>query len=106
MKDRYTSDGKEKSSSLTSGGPRKNTDNMKAVFSAIKEEREYQDIRWGTLEENPHEIAAYVLFIEQYVSVARTLLTKGNNDSQVLDAVRKIAALGVACMEEHGVVRR
>ena len=70
------------------------------VFSAIDGERDYQDTKWG--KPHPHEIASFVLFMRGYHNkvVMRASTESGWNGA--LDELRKVATLGVACMEQHG----
>ena len=88
------------------------------VYQAVDGERDYQR-KWDTAESTgQHEPAAFVLFMEEYLSEARRLEStceKGNNRPAFegeahhegsLDFVRKVVALGVACMEQHGAPRR
>ena len=77
------------------------------VYKAIDEERDYQDTRW---QDSPsgghHETAAYLTYIQHYVAVAFEEITKSDDDSIALSTLRKIVALGVACMEDNGVQYR
>lgn len=73
------------------------------VFEAITGEREYQNKKWG---DPPHEVAAYILYMEHHLSKARRLSSEQRGDENSLDELRKVVTLGVACMEQHGVVWR
>lgn len=75
------------------------------VFAAVSAERDHQDSRWRDSEKSEME---YVLMIEQYAAEARAALTHPTDDngSTPGDCIRKITALGVACMEENGIVER
>lgn len=83
------------------------------VYEAVDGERTYQT-KWDTAEsQGLHEPAAFILFMEEYLSEARKLEStreNGNNgrflEEGSLDFVRKVTALGVACMEQHGAPRR
>ncbi len=84
------------------------------VYEAIDGERAYQK-KWDTAESKGlHEVGAFILFMEHYLSEARKLestLENGGNDSRLqsegsLDFVRKVTALGVACMEQNGAPAR
>ena len=82
------------------------------VYEAIDSERAYQG-KWDSCESGGlHETAAFILFMEEYLAAARRLestledggnLTRGEGS---LDFVRKVTALGVACMEQHGAPLR
>lgn len=80
------------------------------VYGAIDTERAYQE-KWDTAESSgKHETGAFILFMEEYLSEARRLestLESGGNTPEhegetALDFVRKVTALGVACMEQNG----
>lgn len=83
------------------------------VYEAIDGERTYQT-KWNTAESRgKHEVGAFILFMEEYLSQARrlesTLDGGGNAPSDCegsLDFVRKVTALGVACMEQNGAPKR
>lgn len=76
------------------------------IFETIERERAYQDAKWGTLEQHPHEIAAWVLYIEHHLVKARERASTESGGRGALDELRKVAALCFACMEQHGVVER
>lgn len=72
------------------------------VIDAIVDERIYQDAKWHDW----HDAAAFLTFIHHYVIRGMAEATKDNNPIPVMDTMRKIAALALACMEQNGVVRR
>ncbi len=80
------------------------------VYDAIDSERAYQDSRWnGDTTEScgKHTATEFILYMEHYLAKARALAsTTVEGDPEVLDAVRKVTALGVACMEGNGAPRR
>lgn len=82
------------------------------VYAAIDLEREYQEIKWNpdnTSSGGKHEVGSYILFMEDYLQEARSKISrKGDPEAsyEALDVLRKVVALGVACMEQHGVVFR
>ena len=87
----------------------------KEVYEAIDGEREYQGAVWNaktTSSEGQHETAAFILYMEEYLTRARKLsstLAEGatdENGEEALDFVRKVTALGVACMEQNGAPTR
>ncbi len=93
-------------------------DDLRAeVYEAIDGEREYQK-KWDTAESSgKHETGAFILFMEYYLQEARRLesiLEDGGNSLKQkslgaegsLDFVRKVTALGVACMEQNGIPER
>lgn len=85
------------------------------VYAAIDTERTYQDAlakasaeRFGT-SFGHHEIPSYLLFMQQYLDLATARASmdwSGDCYIETLKIIRKIVALGVACMEEHGAIDR
>lgn len=80
----------------------------KEVYNAIDTERTYQDAKWGhTLSGNrsgngDRSVDEFALYIEGYARDLANFCSHFANDNQKLEVVRKIAGLGVACMEQHG----
>lgn len=91
------------------------------VFGAIESERAYQNERWGrTASElgpaeghqaghNPHSVTEWLVYMKHYAEEGLKVATT-NNDPEAsrlaLEFARKVAALGVVCMEQHGAPRR
>ena len=74
------------------------------VYNAIDGERRYQHARWGPGFHTPTE---FILYMEEYLVKARTLVTSGASGGlQAMHAIRKVTALGVAALEQHGAPRR
>jgi hypothetical protein len=83
------------------------------VYDAIDSERDYQESRWSGSASGPdpraHELDAWVAYIAAYT--ARLLDKSAGWDTpeekiEVLNFVRKVAALCVVAMEYHGAPRR
>jgi hypothetical protein len=83
-----------------------------AVYSIIDGERNYQDSRWGTTASSgrpgagERSIDEFILYISGYANDAVNVASHFGDPQKKLDAVRKVAALCVACMEQHGAPRR
>lgn len=83
-----------------------------AVYEAIDSERDYQVQRWGG--DHYRTVGEYLVYIQDYVREAMTAATRepdnpqgwGNVSDNTRDLVRKITALGVACMEHNGAPLR
>lgn len=82
------------------------------VIELIKEEREYQDLRWGSgissCDDN-HSTLEWLVFIEDYVNEAKHILSRNCDDQSTelsKHIMRKIAALAVAAMENNGSLPR
>jgi hypothetical protein len=87
------------------------------VYAALDSERDYQDSRWGaTLSANrvpgpgqeggDRSLDEFVLYMKGYVDDAVAKASHFVDKVAVLDIIRKVTALGVACMEQHGAPRR
>jgi len=97
--------------------------NREEVFRAIDSERAYQDSLWsnpdGSETPNPLEVGEFLLLIEEYASKARAIWVNepkklaGDRDGKrhycevdALEFLRKIAAIAVNGMEQHGAPQR
>lgn len=76
------------------------------VFAAIESERDYQDRKWGTPSEHPHEVGGYLTLMQVHLRRAREAWAGANSDTEALESLRKVLALGVACAEQHGIRAR
>lgn len=76
---------------------------LSQVYSAITEEREYQDKRWLG---HKHSNTEFLVYIDHYVKQAFSAVSTQDGEQATLGALRKIAALAVAAMEENGIERR
>lgn len=76
------------------------------VLSAVHDERVFQNRKWGTISERPHEVGGYLTIMRKLLSDAEAAWSSSRGDTQALDEVRKIVAVGIACMEQHGPVPR
>jgi len=83
-----------------------NAPGITAVFGVIVDERQFQDKRWGTIQEHPHEVGSWILLMESLLVDARDAWCGNRGDAGALDEIRKVVAVGVACQEQHGVVHR
>lgn len=77
---------------------------IKEVFTAIESERDYQDDKWGL--EDTHSLEEWVLYMEDYLSKARSALVDAEDDVEALENIRKVAGLAVAAMQDHGAPQR
>lgn len=75
------------------------------VYKVIDGERDYQEKRWARPAHN-HSNTEYLVYIQHYVNQAFTAVSTQDGDQATLSALRKIAALAVAAMEENGVEAR
>lgn len=68
------------------------------VYQAIDSERDYQDVKWPG---HKHEVGAYITMLDVYVANAKESWIENRGDYAALEEIRKVAALAVACMEQH-----
>lgn len=81
------------------------------VYNRIDTERQYQDLRWTPRraangvrdEEKPP--AEWINYMEFHLNEAKRAVYE-LNDEEALAQVRKVAALGVRCLELHGCPER
>jgi len=79
------------------------------VYEALDSERAYQAakaLRAGKGGEAVHSPEEFIVYMEDYLREAKTQLSRSwTPDGQVpeaMDTMRKVVALGVACMEQNG----
>jgi len=83
------------------------------VYAALDGERDYQDAKGAA----NHGVAPskaleqYLYYMEYYLRLLNTQITTfwgptANEDSGALESLRKLTALGVAAMEDHGAPMR
>lgn len=77
------------------------------VYEAIDGERDYQD-RLGPdrTDGHRHTVGDYLVLLDHYVTKAGDAWVSSAGDASALDQIRKIAAIAVHCMEDHGTVKR
>lgn len=93
--------------------------NRQEVYEAIDSERNYQDDRWGpylSAERDPlpeHGMPAgwrsldeFVMYMQGYMNDLVHAASHSADKIEALNIVRKVTALGVRCMEQHGAPRR
>ena len=87
------------------------------VYKAIDSEREYQDRRWGNTMSGDrvpgcHEqggdrtVDEFILYIAGYTNDLVENASHFADTDVKLDIIRKVTALGVAAMEQHGAPLR
>jgi hypothetical protein len=78
------------------------------VYAAVDSERAYQQEVWGDRFRQPE---VWCLVMEDYIAEARAQAARTDFHNplalaEYLATVRKVTALGVACMEAHGALKR
>jgi hypothetical protein len=83
------------------------------VYSALDSERAYQDAKGVEASGVPHqhELEAFALYMDDYMAEFKNQLSRiwtsdGRAPTEALHTLRKITALGVAAMEQHGALVR
>jgi len=85
-----------------------------AAYRAIDSERDYQDnLKRGRTEfptdgtrSVKHSVGDFVTMMQFYQSELVEAWTKNPGDAPALETMRKIGAIAVNCMEQHGALRR
>ena len=84
----------------------------KDVYELIDGEREYQEALWGeTLSGNrpgdgERSIDEFSLYLVGYADDLLKSASHFSSSHEKLSIIRKLAALAVACMEQHGAPQR
>lgn len=77
------------------------------VYDAIDSERDYQLVRWGIKgEDAKHSVGDFLTYMDDYLNEAKHRASREDGNSGALEVLRKVVALGVACMEQHGAPKR
>lgn len=82
------------------------------VFGALDSERAYQAHRWNehtTTSGGHHSFSEWLAYMDYYIGLAKKeLATRARQEAypDVAHIMRKITAMGVAAMEEHGAPKR
>jgi hypothetical protein len=76
------------------------------VLSAVHDERVFQNRKWGSVTEHPHEVGGYLTIMRKLLTDAEVAWASSRGDEGSLDEIRKVVAVGIACLEQHGAVIR
>ena len=76
------------------------------IYEAIDSERYYQDCKWGTVKEHPHEVGGWLAIMRKLLTDAEAAWASSGGDYKALLELRKVLAVGVACAEQHGLPGR
>jgi len=74
---------------------------LQEVFDRIRQEREYQDQRWGTIEHNPHPISGWYRILAGKLT-ALTYYAFAGDLEKARGILTEIAATCCAALEQHG----
>ena len=100
----YTSDGHSTTYQNWVPAPLGITRDIDSVIDAVLSERQFQDRKWGNVDEHGHTLGEWLLIAEAELAEAKNALIKGGEgrDSLRSEIVQTIAVL-FACLEQHGV---
>lgn len=79
------------------------------VQDEIYEELKYQNNlsqSSGFSHKNKPSVAEEILMMQEYLDKARTEWTHNQGDTEALDVLRKVTAMGLRCLATHGCPRR
>ena len=76
------------------------------AFQAIENEREYQDTKWGTIEKHPHTVGEWLLIMQSELREATGAWVHKKGDKEAILEIIQLVSVGVACLEQHGVISR
>jgi hypothetical protein len=78
------------------------------VYEAVDTEREYQQLRWGTdgIDNGQHPVGSYLTLLDTYLRQAQDAWSTNVGNEPALNAIRKVAGIAVACMEQNGAPLR
>lgn len=76
------------------------------VYAVVDGERDYQNREWGTIEQRPKQVGSWLTLMRHCLAKAESNWATSRGDESALHEIRKLVAVGVACMEQHGAVKR
>ena len=79
---------------------------MEEIIKAIKRERAYQDEKWGTVKDHPHDVPGWILIMQSELHEATEAWVHCGGDAEALREVLQVVATGIACLEQHGIFER
>ena len=74
------------------------------VMESLRQERDYQDSKWGSLDEKQQSVAGFMIVLEKELGEAKDGWMKnveGRHSS--LAEIRQVAAVAVACLQQYGI---
>lgn len=74
------------------------------VITSVKQERDYQDNKWGTIAEHNQSIPGYLLILRKELEEAENgwMKNKSGRDSALAE-IRQVAAVAIACLQQYGI---
>ena len=73
------------------------------VMNLVKEEREFQDSKWGSLEDKQQSIAGYLTVLQWELDEAKAGWMKNvPGKHSALSELVQVAAVAIACLQQYG----
>ncbi|MGD2065836.1 MAG: hypothetical protein PVI43_01535 [Candidatus Bathyarchaeota archaeon] len=79
---------------------------MEEIIKAIKRERIYQDNKWGTIVDHPHDVPGWILIMQSELTEAVEAWVHNGGDDEALREILQVVSTGVACLQQHGIFER
>ncbi len=76
---------------------------MRKILDALKRERNFQDTKWGT---DGHTVGEWILILQTELDEAKLGWIKSKGDASALEEILQVVCVGIACLEQHGIVER
>lgn len=82
------------------------------VYSVVDTERDYQEAIWANLNKQINNPSSFILWMEDYLAQARKLASTTDESrgtetcAAIMEVIRKVTAMGVACMEINDAPKR
>lgn len=81
-----------------------NNINRSQIFDTIEQERQYQDMKWGNINEHPHTIREWIAIMSKKLKDAEYSYFQKHADFEMIAEIIQVIAVGFACLEQHGTV--
>jgi hypothetical protein len=76
------------------------------VYKAIDRERDHQHANRANLRSEDNDVGGWLTLLRVKLAEAEKAWCKGDTNYRALAGVRDVAAVAVACLEQHGVSNR
>ena len=74
------------------------------IIEAVDKERECQDEKWGSPSDHPHTVFEWIGIMENELQEAKKAYFSRPSEHLMLAEIIQVIAVGVACLEQHGIV--
>lgn len=80
--------------------------NTHLVIAAIGMERAYQDAKWGTIDEHPHDVGGWLTIMRKELREAEDGWCSERGNHKALCEILQVVTVGFACLQQWGIVTR